>query len=119
MVSGGESRVSTLLSISGPLHPPAELQRLAMDFYAGWFLGDRERLWEALHPGLARYLCERLPAPAGAGACPAPSVDVLDLYGNLACLRIRGAFGKVLLQTIRYGDRWRVVNILGDAAWVA
>ena len=98
---------------------PAELERLAADFHAGWFQGDRGRLRETLHPGLARFLREKLPVPAGAESGPDPSVELLDHYGNLACLRLRGGYGKVLLQAIRYGERWRVVNILGDAAWVA
>lgn len=98
---------------------PAELKQLACDFHAGWFLGDRDRLRGALHPGLARHLRERLPRPWECGSCPALKVEVIDLYGNLACLRLTGRFGKILLQAIRYGDRWRVVNILGEAAWVA
>jgi hypothetical protein len=98
---------------------PAELQRLASDFHHGWFLGDRERLRDALHPGLARHLCERQPAPRDCGPASAPKVEVLDLYGNLACLRLTGGFGKVLLQASRHGERWRVVNVLGEAARVA
>lgn len=98
---------------------PAELMQLARDFHAGWFLGDRDRLRGALHPGLARHLRERLPRPQEGGSCPAPKVEVIDLFGNLACLRLTGRSGKVLLQAIRYGGCWRVVNILGEAAWVA
>ena len=98
---------------------PADLERLAADFYAGWFMGDRRRLGETLHPGLARYLREQVPVAAGAGYGPDSSLELLDLYGNLACLRLRGGCGKLLLQAIRYGERWRVVNVLGDAARVA
>ena len=108
-----------VLTFQGRPAIPAELTRLAADFYAGWFLGDHGRLRESLHPGLARYLREQLPAPVGAGYGPEPSLELLDLHGNLACLRLRGGYGKLLLQAIRYGERWRVVNVLGDAAWVA
>jgi hypothetical protein len=110
---------SDVLSLRGLPEIPAELKRLAADFHAGWFQGDRRRLGETLHPGLARYLHEHLPAPPGTGSGSDPSLDLLDFHGNLACLRLRGGWGKVLLQAVRHGERWRVINVLGDAAWVA
>ncbi len=92
----------------------ADLLQLGRDFHAGWFLGDRERLEAVLHPGLSRYLRGRTHWPTAARDGAPPQVEVLDAFGNLACLRLRGAFGKVMLQAIRYGRRWRVVNLMAD-----
>lgn len=96
-----------------------DLLRLARDFHAGWFLGDRERLASALHPGLAHFLRGRTPFPTGLVDERGPAVDVLDAFENLACLRLRGPYGRVLLQAIRYDRRWRVVNLMEDTAKVA
>jgi len=109
----------------------------AMEYLESWYAGDAERMASALHPELSKryvrslgtgfeYLDEcgasKVIALARSGlgrTIPVEyqrlGVTVLD-HGcpNLAVVKAVGANGVEYLQVGDFGDRWKIINILGE-----
>jgi ketosteroid isomerase-like protein len=104
------------------------------DYFDGWFDGDADRMRRALHPDLVK----RSPGPDqesaldfitadqmigwtadGAGRRVAAGltdrgieVDVLDVSGDIASVRVRSEPYHEYLHLVRAGDGWKIANAL-------
>jgi len=103
----------------------------ALDYFEGWFDGDPARMERALHPELAKR-----PGDAGPGSLgtltaqemidataagigrtrDVPdrqiSVEVVDVFGNIASAVIRSAVYHEYIHLVRTPDGWKIANAL-------
>lgn len=100
-----------------------------VDYVAGWYEGDVERIGKALHPDLVK----RIPLPdqpgslrevsrermieltkSGGGEDPAAEfeVEVDHVYGAIATARVRSPEYLDYLHLVKTPDGWRIANIL-------
>ena len=104
------------------------------DYYLGWYDADGERMARALHPALAKRGWNRVEdvdpsieedtfssmvegAAAGHGrrsdgAARRFTVDVNDVYGDIATAVVHAVPYVDYLHLIRTADGWRIVNAL-------
>lgn len=112
------------------------IDQLARDYYEAWFDGNPERMARCLHPRLAKRNIDQPDsadsriddtswqwmvdgARAGLGAKHRGSdvaVTVLDVTPNMASVRVEGGPYRDLLHVGRFGDDWRIVNVLWEPA---
>ena len=113
------------------------IRQPAIDYLESWYTGDADRMAGALHRKCPNGTCGPWARAwttwtsgarsklivwtrSGQGRTIPPehqnrSVTVLDRgCTNLAVVKIRGATGVEYLQVGDFGDRWRIINILGD-----
>jgi hypothetical protein len=115
------------MSGHGPV--TGELERVALDYFEGWFDGDEARMRRALHPELAKRTLqdERLLTltaarmleltASGEGRREDPGdrrieVTVEDVHDPIANVTVRSAVYREYLQLVRTGAGWRIVNAL-------
>ena len=108
-----------------------EIQRVALDYFDGWFDGDVERMRRALHPELAKRTLrdESLRTTSagrmleltagGEGRREDPGdrqieVKVEDVHGTIANVTVRSAVYREYLQLVRTGEGWKIVNALWE-----
>jgi hypothetical protein len=99
----------------------------ATEYFNAWFDGDGERMARILHPDLCkRRRAERLSfttreqmvewAAAGDGVGDAADrsldVAVLDVYGDMASVRVHSAVYYEYLHLVRTDDGWKIANAL-------
>lgn len=114
----------------------AAIRRVALDYIEGWFTGDSARMRRALHPDLAKRAVMRdeqgrlfldlqsastLVRAAGFGfgtALPAAqrwaSVQVLDVDGELASVKLHSTQLVDYMHLVRWDGEWRILNVLWD-----
>jgi hypothetical protein len=111
------------------------IRATAHDYIDGWYSGDAARMERALHSHLAKRLVyddqsgrSRLvdltamelvqSTRAAIGKIPPAewrdSVTVLDVFGNVAIVRIDATTWVDYLQEVKWNGRWVIVNV----AWV-
>ncbi len=110
------------------------IEQAARDYYDGWFEGDPERLARCLHPKLAKRNVEQPDrdnspideddwdsmvngAREGRGVKHRGTpyrVTILDTTANMACVRVEGGPYIDLLHVGRFGDSWRILNVLWE-----
>jgi hypothetical protein len=110
------------------------IEQAARDYFEGWFEGDAERMARCLHPSLAKRNIDqpdRADSPvdenswesmvqgarAGRGTKYRGTVfevTVLDTTPNMASVRVEGGPYIDLLHVGRFGDEWRIVNVLWE-----
>jgi Putative lumazine-binding len=110
------------------------IEQAARDYYDGWFEGDSERLARCLHPKLAKRNVDqpdRADSPIdendwdsmvdgareGRGTKHRGTpydVTILDTTANMASVRVEGGPYIDLLHVGRFGDTWRIVNVLWE-----
>ena len=110
------------------------IEKAARDYYEGWFEGDSDRLARCLHPKLAKRNVDqpdREDSPIdendwesmvngardGRGTKHRGTpfeVTVLDTTANMASVRVEGGPYIDLLHVARFGDSWRIVNVLWE-----
>lgn len=106
----------------------------ARDYYEAWFEGDAERMARCLHPKLVKryvktpdsadspidetswdWMVESARGGVGTKHRGAPfEVTVLDSTPNMASVRVEGGPYIDLLHVGRFGDSWRIVNVLWE-----
>jgi hypothetical protein len=113
---------------------PADVEAVAAvatDYFQSWFTGDAERMRACLHPSLAKRSpqepggtslalhedpADGLVAMTGRGAGrrhePWQQVDVLDVHGDIATVKVRSQPFVEYLHLARLGGRWLIVNAL-------
>ena len=111
----------------------AAVEHAARDYIEGWFDGDRARMERALHPELAKRSLEQDPSGAervrtltatemidmtASGKGQKEDVDdrriEIEVHGvseSVASATVRCALYVDLLQLLRTGDGWRIVNV--------
>lgn len=113
------------------------INRAAMDYGAGWYEGDAERMARALHPELAKRMVFTDPrtqqsrlSQQGAmtlvnntragGGLRAPvedresTVTIFEVFENAAVAKVEGPEWVDYLQLARWNGDWVIVNVLWE-----
>ena len=114
----------------------AAIKQTALDYIQGWYTGDGPRMERALHPELAKrivrsdtsgnYRLDQQSAMTltqntrnGGGRDTPPAdrhddVRILDIYRNVASVRINASYWIDYLQMAKWRGRWVIVNVLWE-----
>ena len=110
----------------------------ALDYIDGFYASDAARMERALHPELAKRIVvdpagpesrlqnmsaeQLIDATAGGGAARIPDdakksdVSILDIYNNIASVRIDAGVWIDYLHIARWNGEWKIVNVLWEMA---
>lgn len=110
----------------------------ALDYIDGFYTSDAARMERALHPELAKRIVgdpagpesrlqnmsaqQLIDATAGGGAARIPDdakksdVSILDIYHNIASVRIDAGVWIDYLHVARWNGEWKIVNVLWEMA---
>jgi hypothetical protein len=107
------------------------LTETARDYFEGWFDGDVARMDRVLHPGLVKRrgqpgtlavttkqrMLELTAQGAGAEDAADRSLDieVLEVSGDIASVRVRSAAYHEYLHLVRTPGGWQIANALWRA----
>ncbi len=109
-----------------------KIRATALDYAEGWYAGDGERMSRALHPDLAKrslgkdgtlenMTAAQLVALTRKGygrevrkEQQLEEVRILDRFGSVAVVRLEMAGWIDYLQLARFGDDWKIVNVLWE-----
>jgi hypothetical protein len=134
---------ATARAQAAPRQPPAAtaadsaaIRRAALDYIEGWYTGDAARMRRALHPELAkRYLHVDEKGESWIGNTTAETLihqtqralgtdvpvaerradpRILDIYGNLASVRLESARLVDYMHLVRWNGEWKIINVLWD-----
>ncbi|UCF39868.1 MAG: nuclear transport factor 2 family protein [Gemmatimonadota bacterium] len=115
----------------------AGIRGAALDYIEGWYAGDAARMERAVHPELAKRIvvvnpqagesmlrtmtAEELVGATDAGYGARTPLDVrrtdvriLDIYENVASVRVDAHDWIDYLHIARWNDRWVIVNVLWE-----
>jgi len=114
----------------------AAIRRAALDYIEGWYTGDAPRMRRALHPQLAkRYVRTDEKGESWAGDTSAETlihqtqrgfgtdvppaerraeVRILDIYGDLASVRLNSTRLVDYMHLVRWNGEWKILNVLWD-----
>ena len=114
----------------------AAIRQAALDYIESWYEGNPERMERALHPDLAKRIVRRNPngesqldhmtastlvegVRKGGGKKTPPEkqqkdITVLDVYENVATVKLVASGWIDYLQIAKFGDRWLIVNVLWE-----
>jgi hypothetical protein len=114
----------------------AAIEGTALDYIDGFYSGDAQRMERALHPDLAKrivrvgadgqYALEQMDAPTLVDITrrmaerPVPEdqrvndVKILDVYENVASVRIDAAQWIDYLHLAKWEGEWKIVNVLWE-----
>ncbi|MGD8330391.1 MAG: nuclear transport factor 2 family protein [Acidobacteriota bacterium] len=112
------------------------IKATALDYIEGWYTGDAARMERALHPDLAKRIVMTGPdghatvqnmtaeqlvdaTRAGAGTRTPEDqrrmdVDVLDVYENVASVRVTATDWVDYLHIGRVDGEWKIINVLWE-----
>jgi hypothetical protein len=112
------------------------IRQAALDYIQGWYAGDAARMESALHPELAKRIVRsdslgnfRLDQQSAmtlvmntrrGGGKDTPAADrhddvrILDIYRNVASVRIDASYWIDYLQLAKWRGRWVIVNVLWE-----
>ncbi|NNK48966.1 MAG: hypothetical protein HKP01_08850 [Gemmatimonadetes bacterium] len=110
----------------------------ALDYIDGFYTSDAERMEKALHPDLAKRIVgdpagpesrlqnmtadQLVQATASGGAAGIPDearkkdVTILDIYNNIASVRIDAGVWIDYLHVARWNGEWKIMNVLWEMA---
>lgn len=110
----------------------------ALDYIDGFYTSDAARMERALHPELAKRIVgdpagpesrlqnmtaeQLIQATASGGAARIPDdakkedVSILDIYNNMASVRIDAGLWIDYLHLARWNGEWKIVNVLWEMA---
>ena len=108
----------------------------ALDYIDGFYTGDAARMERAVHPDLAKRIVADPAGPdsklqnmtadqlvqataRGSGgripdAAKKEDVKILDIYNNMAAVRIDAGLWIDYLQLSRWNGQWKIVNVLWE-----
>jgi hypothetical protein len=113
----------------------AAIRATALDYAEGWYTGDAARMGRSLHPRLAKRIsvqregawqlqemtAEELSRAAGGGggtrtpeAQRQRDVQILDVFGNVASVRVTMSGWIDYMHMARVDGRWQIVNVLWE-----
>lgn len=114
----------------------AAVKQAALDYIEGWYEGNAERMERALHSDLTKKGVQVLPQTgrtllnyasasnmveytrAGLGKNPKKKqkieVTILDVFKNMACVKIVSPDFVDYLQIAKYNGEWKIVNVLWE-----
>ena len=107
------------------------VERVVANYYESWFTGNPELMRASLHPNLAKRTianpvgehpdlevvsADEMVAGTAEGAgmkyTPGQVIEVLDIDGDMATVKVISAPYVEYLHVGRFGSRWLIVNIL-------
>lgn len=114
-----------------------KIKNCALDYIEGWYEGNPERMERALHPDLAKRVIrpdketgerkvQHMTAETligytekayGKNTPPEKQqkdVTILDVYENIACVKIVAADWIDYLQVGKINDEWKIINVLWE-----
>jgi hypothetical protein len=114
-----------------------EIEAVALDYIDGYYTGDAKRMERALHPDLAKRIVATDPetgesklinmtadqlieATAKGGGQyylaeeRLDEVQILDVYGNVASVRINAAEWIDYLHVAKVDGEWKIINVLWE-----
>ena len=116
----------------------AAIVATALDYIDGFYTSDAARMERALHPDLAKRIVgnpagpesvlqnmtaeQLVQATASGGADRIPDeakkedVSILDVYNNIAMVRIDAGLWIDYLHVARWNGEWKIVNVLWEMA---
>jgi len=103
----------------------------------GWYEGDSMKMSQALHPELVKRIVQKFKDTgndvvntssynlmiqytiAGYGKHTPKEkqndrVTLLDIYGNIACVKIEASNLVDYLQLVKYNGEWKIISVLWD-----
>ncbi|MBE0592795.1 MAG: nuclear transport factor 2 family protein [Gemmatimonadales bacterium] len=113
----------------------AGIREAALNYIEGWYAGNAERMTLALHPDLAKRIVQPRPdgrtlenmtaaqlidytGRGGGRMTPAErqlkDVTILDIYRNVASVKIVAGDWIDYLHVARFDDGWKIVNVLWE-----
>ena len=114
----------------------AGIRQAALDYIEGWYEGNGERMERALHPDLAKRIINANPQGrsvlghqsamtlvqntkrGGGKDTPAAQrrtdVRILDIFGNVASVRVDADRWIDYLHIARWNGRWVIINVLWE-----
>jgi len=124
----------------GSAQTPADstaITQAALDYIQGYYTGNAERMERALHPDLAKRIVRTNPANNRSALeqmsamtlvqitrmmaqRPVPEdqqrseVKILDVFGNVASVRIDAAMWIDYLHLAKWNGEWKLVNVLWE-----
>jgi len=134
--------VATIIgATSAPAQSAADSSAIvatALDYIDGFYTSDAARMERALHPDLAKRIVgnpagpesvlqnmtaeQLVQATASGGADRIPDeakkedVSILDIYNNVASVRIDAGLWIDYLHLARWNGEWKIVNVLWEMA---
>jgi hypothetical protein len=121
---------NTVMDKAAPADVEAVAQ-VATEYFQSWFAGDGERMRACLHPALAKRTQERSGAKSltlhedpteqlvidttsgeGTGFDRSQEVVVLDVFRDIATVKVRSAPFVEYLHLARFDNCWLIVNAL-------
>jgi len=133
--------VGMINAVSGQAQTTADSSAIvatALDYIDGFYTSDAARMERALHPELAKRIVrdpagpesrlqnmsaeQLIDATAGGGAARIPDdarktdVSILDIYNNIASVRIDAGVWIDYLHIARWNGEWKIVNVLWEMA---
>lgn len=116
----------------------AAIVATALDYIDGFYTSDAARMERAVHPDLAKRIvkdpagpqsqlqnmtAEQLVEVTGSGAggripeeARLEDVTILDIYNNMAAVRIDAGMWIDYLQLSRWNGEWKIINVLWELA---
>ena len=133
--------VGLIEAASAPAQTAADSSAIvatALDYIDGFYTSDAARMERALHPELAKRIVgdpagpesrlqnmsaqQLIDATAGGGAARIPDdakkkdVSILDIYNNMASVRIDAGVWIDYLHVARWNGEWKIINVLWEMA---
>jgi hypothetical protein len=129
------SAVSTAPARAQTAADSAAIRATALDYAEGWYTGSAERMGRSLHPRLAKRIsmqrdgqwtldemtADELSRAAGSGggtrtpqAQRQADVQILDVFGNVASVRVTMSGWIDYMHMARVDGRWQIVNVLWE-----
>ena len=115
----------------GPLSDRDAVERVAASYIEAWFNADADTMRACLHPKLAKRaiedagsgsadldvisaeeMCAATAAGRGKRYPPGHEVQVFDIDGDLATVKVTSVPYVEYLHLARFGDRWWIINVL-------
>ena len=113
------------------------IRKVALDYIEGWYEGNVERMERALHPELAKRVImqnkqsgerklQHMTAETlinytkgrqgknTSSEVQQKDVTVLDVYENIACVKIIAEDWIDYLQIGKFNDDWKIINVLWE-----
>ena len=132
----------TILGINAPragaqtAADSSAVRQTALDYIEGWYEGNAERMERALHPDLAKRIVNtdargrsnlghqsaltliNNTKRGGGKETPAAQqrkdVRILDIFANVASVRVDAATWIDYLHIVKWNGRWVIVNVLWE-----
>jgi hypothetical protein len=124
--------IAAVVPALGQTSDEEKLRATALDYAEGWYTGDAERMARSLHADLAKRnlgangvlknmtKSDLVEVTARGYGKQVPKeqqleeVRILDRFGNAAVVRLEMTGWIDYLELARFGDDWKIVNVLWE-----